>query len=186
VPTHDQPSWLAGQPTGRSRSAAWLGIRRHFGLSPRSDTMQPENRDEERLIRQLLDDYSDAISVRAAQAAHEHYSDELVCFDLAPPLALAGEAALDTKPIQTWMDSWSGPIQNDVRDLRIVVGGDVALAYGLRHMTGTKKGGEKVDLWFRATCGLRKEKGEWKIVHLHNSVPFYMDGSERAATDLVP
>jgi hypothetical protein len=26
----------------------------------------------------------------------------------------------------------------------------------------------------------------WRITHEHNSTPFYMDGSYRAATDLVP
>jgi ketosteroid isomerase-like protein len=28
--------------------------------------------------------------------------------------------------------------------------------------------------------------GEWRIVHDHSSVPFYMDGSYRAAVDLKP
>jgi PhnB protein len=41
-------------------------------------------------------------------------------------------------------------------------------------------------VWFRLTLGLRKLGGEWKIAHHHESVPFYMDGSYRAAVDLVP
>jgi uncharacterized protein (TIGR02246 family) len=147
--------------------------------------MSREPRDEDR-IRQLIDEYADAIAAKDAEAAHAHLSDDLVCFDLAPPLALQGAAALDPKPMQAWLDSWRGSIQSEARDLRIVVGEDVAFAHAVRRMTGTKKSGEKVDLWFRASCGLRKEKGEWKIVHLHNSVPLYMDGSARAATDLTP
>ncbi len=148
--------------------------------------MQPHARDEEARIRELLDTYADAICNRDANAAQEAYSADLVSFDLEPPLAFAGEAALDAKHMQEWMDTWSGPIQSEARDLRIVIGGDVAFAHALRRMRGTKKSGEKADLWFRATCCLRKEKGEWKLVHLHNSVPFYMDGSLRAATDLEP
>ena len=42
------------------------------------------------------------------------------------------------------------------------------------------------DIWFRATMGLRKTGGRWLIVHDHSSVPFYMDGSYRAAMDLQP
>jgi hypothetical protein len=38
----------------------------------------------------------------------------------------------------------------------------------------------------RATIGLQVIDGEWLIVHAHESVPFYMDGSFRAAIDLTP
>jgi PhnB protein len=68
----------------------------------------------------------------------------------------------------------------------IIVGGDVAYAYGLQHMTGTKTDGEEVDLWFRATVCLRREDGRWRITHMHDSVPFAMDGSEKALLHLKP
>ena len=70
--------------------------------------------------------------------------------------------------------------------MRLPVGGDVAYAYGIQHMTGTKKGGEDVDIWFRATACFRRERGRWWITHMHNSVPFAMDGSEKALLDLKP
>ena len=38
----------------------------------------------------------------------------------------------------------------------------------------------------RATVCLRKSAGGWKIVHEHESVPFYMDESLRPAFDLEP
>jgi ketosteroid isomerase-like protein len=66
------------------------------------------------------------------------------------------------------------------------VGDDVAYAVALHHMTGTKTDGTQVDLWFRATACLRREDGAWKITHIHNSVPFAMDGSNRALLDLTP
>jgi ketosteroid isomerase-like protein len=53
-------------------------------------------------------------------------------------------------------------------------------------MRGTRTGGEKTDLWFRHTVCFRKVDGTWKIVHFHESVPFYMDGSYKAAIDLKP
>ena len=53
-------------------------------------------------------------------------------------------------------------------------------------MTGTKTDGEQVDLWFRATACFRREDGAWKITHVHNSVPFAMNGSDRALLDLRP
>jgi ketosteroid isomerase-like protein len=42
------------------------------------------------------------------------------------------------------------------------------------------------DLWFRLTLGLRSIGGRWKLLHEHESVPFYMDGSYKAAVDLRP
>jgi ketosteroid isomerase-like protein len=42
------------------------------------------------------------------------------------------------------------------------------------------------DLWFREILGFRKIDGEWTITHEHSSVPFYMDGSFKAAIDLKP
>ncbi len=53
-------------------------------------------------------------------------------------------------------------------------------------MTGRKTDGEVIDLWRRQTFGLKRVRGAWKIVHEHSSVPFYMDGSYRAAIDLKP
>jgi PhnB protein len=53
-------------------------------------------------------------------------------------------------------------------------------------MQGTKTDGTAVDLWFRGTLVLRRTDGGWKIVHEHESVPFYMDGSFGAAIDLAP
>jgi ketosteroid isomerase-like protein len=38
----------------------------------------------------------------------------------------------------------------------------------------------------RATIGFAKKDGGWKVTHEHFSVPFYMDGSDKAAVDLKP
>jgi PhnB protein len=38
----------------------------------------------------------------------------------------------------------------------------------------------------RSTLAFRKVGAAWKIAHGHSSVPFLMDGSYRAATDLTP
>ena len=140
---------------------------------------------DETQIRQLLDDYAEAIRNKDEEVALSFYADDVVCFELAPPLMFQSPQDVDGG-FQAWFDTWQSPIESESHDLRIAVDGDVAFAHALRRMAGIKKDGERVDLWYRATCGLRREKGEWKIVHVHNSVPFYMDGSLRAAVDLKP
>jgi ketosteroid isomerase-like protein len=96
------------------------------------------------------------------------------------------EATHDPGPLEQWFETWESPIVSEPHDLAIEVGGDLACAYGLQHMSGKKKGGEEVDLWFRATACFRREAGRWRITHMHNSVPFAMDGSDKALLDLKP
>jgi ketosteroid isomerase-like protein len=81
---------------------------------------------------------------------------------------------------------WQGPIGYEIRNLSILVGDDVAFSHSLNRMHGTKTDGAKGDLWFRHTFGFQRIKGEWKIAHEHESVPFYMDGSFKAAIELKP
>jgi ketosteroid isomerase-like protein len=137
-------------------------------------------------IGHLLDAYAAAIRAKDAPATVACYARDAVAFDLAPPLRIAPDAVRDPRYIQQWFDTWDGPIETEGRDLQLVAGDDVAYGFELRHMTGTKTDGETVDLWFRSTACLRKDDGGWKIAHVHNSVPFAMDGSDRALLDLEP
>ena len=137
-------------------------------------------------ITELLDAFAAALRAKDARAAIACYAQDVVAYDLAPPLRVGDDAMHAPDLLQQWFDTWSSPIVSEGHDLQIAVGGDVAYAHGLRHMTGTKRDGDKVDLWFRATAGFRRERGQWKITHVHNSVPFAMDGSGRALLDLKP
>jgi ketosteroid isomerase-like protein len=53
-------------------------------------------------------------------------------------------------------------------------------------MSGTRTDGGETDVWVRQTLCLRRIGDAWKIAHEHTSVPFYMDGSNKAALDLKP
>jgi ketosteroid isomerase-like protein len=137
-------------------------------------------------IRALLTDRAAAITAKDARRAVAHYAHDVVSFSLAPPLRYAGDEARDPAGIEGWFQTWDGPIGYDIGEPVIEVGGDVAFCHGLTHMTGTKTDGEQVDLWFRSTVGLRRTTAGWLVTHEHDSTPFYMDGSGRAATDLKP
>ena len=82
--------------------------------------------------------------------------------------------------------TWQGPIGFELRDLQITAGDDIAYCHGLKRISGRKTDGEEPDAWTRATLCFRKIDSEWRITHEHESVPFYMDGSDRAAVDLKP
>jgi ketosteroid isomerase-like protein len=77
-------------------------------------------------------------------------------------------------------------VEVEVTELKVTASGDVGFSHSLNRLRGAKKNGEKPDLWVRVTVGFRKVDGRWLACHEHVSVPFYMDGSFRAAVDLKP
>lgn len=117
-----------------------------------------------------------------ADAIVEAYAPNAVIYDLAPPLERRG---MNRDSVTAWLASWEGPIHIDTHDVKLVVDCDLAFVSGLFRMRGSQ-GGEDQDMWYRATMCLRRISGRWRIVCDHASVPFYMDGSYRAAVDLKP
>lgn len=137
----------------------------------------------ESVIQEILEARAAAVARKDVQASLAYVSDTVVSFDLAPPLLHSGQ---DAQGVQAWFDTWQGEIHQELRDLTIVHGEEVAFARALAHMSGTKTDGQQVDLWYRSTVCLEKEGETWKITHEHNSVPFLMDGSNKAALELKP
>lgn len=134
---------------------------------------------DEGQIRAVIADRAAAIRERDAERFVAHYAPQIVKFDLPPPLAYTGTEARDTEALRAWFASHpGGPIDYQIRDLTVTAGGDVAFCHSLNQLGGA--------LWFRSTIGLRKTGGQWRITHEHNSTPFYMDGSDKAALDLQP
>jgi ketosteroid isomerase-like protein len=134
----------------------------------------------------ILTRYRDAVERRDADAILADFAADAVVFDLSPPLMHAGPAVTDADALRTWFDTWQDDLRVEHREPTVIEQGDLAVLWTLQHMIGTQKNGEKTDLWFRATIAARRIAGEWKIVHLHTSVPFAMDGSGKALLDLKP
>jgi len=146
----------------------------------RKDTIMTTDRDE---ILALCRRLGQAHYDRDAGAIAACYAPDAVIYSLAPPLGTRG---MDRNGTAAWLGTWDGPIHVDARDTALAVAGDLAWMSALNRMRGAKTDGEAVDLWFRTTMCFRKAGNGWRIVHDHASVPFYMDGSYRAAVDLAP
>jgi PhnB protein len=134
-------------------------------------------------IRALIEDWSNALRVKDADRVVSHYAGDIVQFSLAPPLI---STAADARGLGAWFSTWQGPIGYEIRGLSITAGDTVAYCHSVNRLSGTRTDGEKADVWFRHTLCLRKTGDRWQIAHEHESVPFYMDGSYRAAVDLAP
>jgi uncharacterized protein (TIGR02246 family) len=136
-------------------------------------------------IQQLIDHWVQALRAKDVNGVMSHYALDVSVYDLAPPLQYKGADAY-RKNWESWFPTFRGPIGYEIRDLSIAASDDIAFCHSFNRITGTRTDGEKTDVWVRATVCCRKIDGRWKIVHEHQSVPFYMDGSYRAALDLKP
>ena len=142
---------------------------------------------DEAQIRELIAERETAMRTRDAQRLVSRYAPEIVKFDLGPPLRHTGSELHGANGLGSWFSGFDGPIDYEVRDLTVTAGEDVAFCHSLNRLSTTPHGApQRFDLWFRATVCLRKVDGAWRITHEHNSTPFYMDGSLRAALDLQP
>ena len=142
--------------------------------------------DAQHTVHDALDAYSQAIHAGDARAAIAAYTDDATVYDLASPLVQPSAMVRDRAGLEQWFATWDGPVRIDADAMTIEVAGDLAVAWSLRHMTGIKVGGAAQSLWFRSTAVLRRDGEMWKIAHLHESVPFAMDGSGKALLNLTP
>ena len=104
---------------------------------------------DEDAICDLLDDFSRALYEKNAAGAISPLADDVVAFDLAPPLKQDPDAMHDSARLEEWFATWKSPIVSEAVERTVAVDRDVAYAYGLQRMTGTKTDGEEVELFFR-------------------------------------
>lgn len=134
-------------------------------------------------IRAVIDNWAEAMRRKDADRVLAHGAEDCLVYSLAPPLKASDG---DPEGLERWFATWKGPLGYRLEDLEIAADGDVAFATAFAHLSGEKRDGGKAALWYRITLGLRRVGETWKIVHQHESVPFYMDGSFKAAVDLDP
>jgi ketosteroid isomerase-like protein len=140
------------------------------------------SRNADGAVRDVLSALQKGMHARDAAAVTALHEPNAAIYDLAPPLGdRPDEAAL-----AQWLASWGGPVSEEWADLEIEVSGDLALCFGYVHVSVPTKSGEEASWWTRRTMGLKRGPDGWRIINDHMSVPFYMDGSDRAAMDLEP
>jgi uncharacterized protein (TIGR02246 family) len=140
--------------------------------------------DAEQEIRALIEERVAAVAAKDPEPLAARQHDDIVVFDVLPPLRSSGRSAVLDKT-EAWFESYSGAIGYEVHELEVSADGDVGFCSFVYHVSGTLESGDEVDMWVRATLGCRRIDGAWRIVHDHESVPFD-PGTGRALIDLEP
>jgi uncharacterized protein (TIGR02246 family) len=135
-------------------------------------------------VKALLDRWSEACRTKDIDRLISLYAPDITYFDVVPPLQYTGLDAIRRNFLR-WFDGWESAIGVEIRDLNILMSGDVATAYLLHRTSGTLKNGREVGYWVRATLCCQRSNQGWLITHEHISVP--VDPTTRSAVmDIVP
>jgi uncharacterized protein (TIGR02246 family) len=123
-------------------------------------------------IKQLIEAWADAVRRHDYPGVLAHHDQDIVMFDVPPPLQSRGLDAYK----KTWdlFFKYHQPSQAfDIEELAVTAGEDVAFAVAImRCASCTPDGQPQQDgLLFRLTIGLRNIDSAWRIVHEHHSVP---------------
>jgi len=113
-------------------------------------------------IRQLVEDWAQAVRAKDMKRVLAYHADDIVMFDVPLPLQSRG---IDEYK-KTWdlffANNRGGPGSFDVTELQITASDTVAYCHALLNI---------FDSTARLTIGLRKERGQWLIGHEHHSYP---------------
>jgi ketosteroid isomerase-like protein len=120
-------------------------------------------------IRQRIDTLVESVRTKDLDGIKTMFAPNLVSFDIEPPLRHLGAE----KKWDNWIKVFTfyREVDYEIRDLTILVNGDLAVAYSVNHISGTLQTGDKTDYWVRWTACFRKIEGTWLIVHDQVSVP---------------
>lgn len=121
-------------------------------------------------IQNLLERWAYNTKIGAQDNILENHAESVVIYDVLPPMKYEG-----TKAYRDSWDEWQpetkGDSLFDLHELKVVVGENVAFAYGFIHCGGTLPDGKTFEDWVRATFCLEKRMGRWLVTHQHISMP---------------
>lgn len=120
-------------------------------------------------IRELVENWAQAVRARNKDTILAHHSDNIVMYDVPKPFQSVGLQAYS----KTWDTFFSFTKLGvfDIQELHVVAGENVAFCFATMKCADKSNSAEFVELAFRLTIGLKKINDEWTIIHEHHSVP---------------
>ncbi|HVL77024.1 MAG TPA: SgcJ/EcaC family oxidoreductase [Noviherbaspirillum sp.] len=135
--------------------------------------MLTENRNAqaEADIRALMNEWTDAFMAKDVNRIIASYTQDVVAFDAILKLQFLDRESY-RKHWEACMAMCPGPVEFELRDLRVTAAEQIAFAHYICRCGGTDDKGETHSSWMRASLGLRREQDRWLIAHEHFSSPF--------------
>ena len=129
------------------------------------------NKSEDFKVRRLIEQWALAVRARDLKAVLAHHVEDMVMFDVPPPVELRGIDAYQDSwpPFFKWLENESGTFE--IVRLDVTAGDTVAFATALLRCGSKASLAKDNTAQLRLTVGLRKIDGAWKIAHEHHSFP---------------
>jgi uncharacterized protein (TIGR02246 family) len=126
-------------------------------------------------IRAANEKWAEAVRNRDFDALMEHYADDVVVFDVPPPLSKRGRDEY-RKSWESWLEGFKGHIKVEFKETEITAGENIAFLHTLTKVSDVAHDGAESGSWVRVTVGFRKIDGRWLVTHEHVSIPAGMGG----------
>src|SRR5579884_4494274 len=102
--------------------------------------VEDNKKNDEAAIQKLIDNGIRAVREKNIEGVMSLYAQNVVTFDIVPPLQYLGADALRKLWEQIFL-VYQSPIGYEVHDLNITVGGDAAFTHSLNRISGTMNNG---------------------------------------------
>jgi ketosteroid isomerase-like protein len=144
----------------RKENGRWVVAHEHHSF-PDTDDRESAEQD----IRELLLGWFDSTAAKDLDAMMAGVDEDVVSYEHDGALQYVGLAAV-REVCQRGLDAATGTIRWEIPDLRVLVRGDLAIAWGLDHLQidGT-------ETHSRGTRVFQRKEGHWLLIHQHLSSP---------------
>lgn len=125
--------------------------------------------ENETQIRQLLQNWAQAVRHRDLQNILKFHSDDIVMYDVPKPFQSVGIDAYR----KTWdtFFTYTKPGVFDIQELTVYANNNIAFCFATMKCADKSSSVDYVELDFRLTIGLQKMNHQWMIIHEHHSIP---------------
>jgi ketosteroid isomerase-like protein len=122
------------------------------------------------LLRRRIEALAQAIRDKDLDALMSLYARDVEVFDVRASLNVSGAGAYRNN-LEHWFDSFEGPLNFELHNLRVAPGDSTAFCHYLALVTGSRPGGRSSGYWVRGTTCFQRRDGEWLVTHEHLSQP---------------
>ena len=167
----------------RARGNNHLGLTT-LGVKEMKTATRENTSHDEAQIRARVDEWANAFRSKDIDRVMSVFAPDVVAFDIVAPLAYNGRDSY-RKQWEKLFASSQGPIEYEIRDLKVGADHDLAFSHSINRIKGTMKNGQKTEVWLRMTACWKRIDGQWLLEHEHVSVPVDIE-SQKALLDLKP
>jgi uncharacterized protein (TIGR02246 family) len=148
----------------RKENGRWLVAHEHHSFPDETVTSDAE-------IRALQDRWIEQTATGDLDGMMERIADDVVSYEHGTRLEHVGKDSV-REVCKAGLEAGGGAdIRWTIPELTVLTRDDLAVSWGLDHISGTGQDGEPFDRWSRGTRVFRRGEHGWQLIHQHVSYP---------------